>query len=167
MALREHELKNAYIGEYGWKPGVNTLAYYPLVSDFSNDWWTIWNLTSNGTNTFVDDNISTINVCRTWDNGRSYLIIPNHTIPYSWYSILLWARCWYIGEYIPHIIDIRTSGNEFWWIQWYSSNGYMQLWTDYPSFSYNRDSAIANTSNYDLWSIVFSQWTLKFYKNNR
>lgn len=34
MALREHELKNNYIGEYkAWEPWEHTLAYYPLKSD--------------------------------------------------------------------------------------------------------------------------------------
>ena len=36
------ELKNAYIGEYGWKPWANTIAYYPLewdANDYSWNWW--------------------------------------------------------------------------------------------------------------------------------
>ena len=39
MTLREHSLKNIYIGEYGWKPWANTLAYYPLETDTKDYSW--------------------------------------------------------------------------------------------------------------------------------
>ena len=32
MTSKAYELKNAYIGEYGWKPWSNTVAYYPLTA---------------------------------------------------------------------------------------------------------------------------------------
>jgi len=37
----ETSLKNAYIGEYGWKPWDNTIAYFPFEMDKSNQisWW--------------------------------------------------------------------------------------------------------------------------------
>ena len=40
-------LQNAYIGEYkGWEPWDNTLAYYPLSSDFNDASWNWYNLTN-------------------------------------------------------------------------------------------------------------------------
>jgi hypothetical protein len=52
MTLIQKELQNAYIWEYKWTPGDNTIAYYPLtststVNDMSGN---SRNLTNNGTN---------------------------------------------------------------------------------------------------------------------
>lgn len=33
------ELKNAYIGQYWWKPWANTIAYYPFISDILDHSW--------------------------------------------------------------------------------------------------------------------------------
>lgn len=38
----ETELKNAYIGEYGWQPWANTLLYLPLESDVADQSWKSW-----------------------------------------------------------------------------------------------------------------------------
>lgn len=36
MTFYEHSLKNVYIGEYGWKPWANTLAYWKLDGDLND-----------------------------------------------------------------------------------------------------------------------------------
>ena len=40
-------LKNIYIGEYGWKPWANTIAYYPLETDTNDYSWNNRNWTNN------------------------------------------------------------------------------------------------------------------------
>ena len=62
--MQEHELKNAYIGKYGWQPWANTIAYYPLKSDILDHSGNNNNFTW-GTYTF-SDNFIDVTVKLTW-----------------------------------------------------------------------------------------------------
>jgi hypothetical protein len=66
--MQEHELKNAYIGEYGWQPWANTVAYYPLTAtDTVNDKsWNNRNLTNNWTQFWTYAGVSCV-YCTWWN----------------------------------------------------------------------------------------------------
>ena len=79
-SIKSTELKNAYIGEYGWKPWANTLLYIPMdatywLTDQSDYWRTIsasWltHTTFNGVDCYQNSNWS-INL---WTSATSWLV---------------------------------------------------------------------------------------------
>lgn len=126
-------LKNAYIGEYGWKPWSNTVAYYPLTStttvndqswnnrNLTNSWVTFWtykwidcaysNMQSLLYNSSFVTNIQNLTI-----SVRAYYVSNNN---YGGdYNQMIW-RWWGSSENFWPYIDI-PQGRQLrcspWWI---------------------------------------------------
>lgn len=152
----------------GWTPGANTVAYYPLRSDLADASWNLNNLTDNGwsvSTTFVNDEVASIDVAYI----RSYLQVPTTlTADISkWFTYSLWCRGTAFGSYRPHFVACKwaSSGGALGDVQVYNWSWDVQIYTDFPSFSYDRSQRIS-TSSYDLRIITLeTNGTLTFYRN--
>lgn len=172
MALTENALVWAYIGDVNapnpWTPGANTVAYYPLRTNLADASWNLNNLTDNGwaiSTTFVNDGVASIDVAYI----RSYLQIPTRlTVDITkWFTYSLWCRWTAFGSYRPHFVACKwsSSGGTLADVQVYNWSWNVQIYTDYPGFSYDR-TQIAFTTSYDLWTATLdTDWTLTFYRN--
>jgi hypothetical protein len=159
--MQEHELKNAYIGEYQekWQPWANTIAYYPLDTDFNDYSWNNRNLTaSNATLTTLDWIKCTY--LNSW-----YLRFTNSSTLISWqirtFSIWIYKNTSYNGW--------------LWWLNYYS-NSYGDYWAWWLMINYAQGivqfwDGIKNTTIWNLstwWNnvIVAQNWaTVKVYIN--
>ena len=104
----EKILKNIYIGEYGWKPGENTLFYYEFENNFNDSsgkwnnitttswvWYTTqwWQYVANLTDGTGYIRIPSIqNSIGTWDFTVSFRLYPKQPWYYSWnsYPMIFW-----------------------------------------------------------------------------
>ena len=133
--IRQNELQNAYIGEYQewWQPWANTVAYYPLKSDFNDASWNGYNLynswgsitTFNGIdcayysgNSSVYSENSSVPVWETRTiNFRSYL-------PEDRYDIVVFTWQWTYGRvWVGYTVDNSIcvwamTDFEVYWMSW-------------------------------------------------
>lgn len=112
MALREHELKNAYIGEFvPYTPNANTLLYLPFNWDLSNSqWksitWTWISYESTGINKSV--NLTSTSGSITWPwNLMSSVWTGDYAVslrvkPTNWGNPLVFGN-WYEGWTYPWV----------------------------------------------------------------
>lgn len=153
----------------GWRPSSDTLAYYPLRSDFNNAYWSLGNLTSVGTNTFIDDGVANINICQS--ASSSHLRLPSVTVDVSkWFTYSIWCRTGSFGNFRPHFVHTRAGTSEsakcFADIQWFNSSGTIVIYTDFPTNSSDKSTS-TTTSVYSNRVVTLEQWwsNMKFYKN--
>lgn len=152
MPLWEHELKNAYIGEYKeWKPWANTLLYLKFENNLNDSSWnnvsvswawisygTIWDKyyverTGSWDGTYIQPTASIWNVIGTWDFCVSFYGYP---IPNT--STTYWWSCFFMNWY--------DGSNPFPWIyiEYWTGTWYPRMWT--------------NVENYDNPSLSANQW---------
>jgi hypothetical protein len=88
----EKILKNAYIGEYGWKPWENTVAYYPFRSDILDHSWnnnnfTWWAYTFSNNRITVTSKLSwPLIVPTSWTDARTIIAWITAYSQWNWNS---------------------------------------------------------------------------------
>ena len=96
----ETELKNAYIGEYQewWQPWANTIAYYPLSTNFNDQSGNGYNLTTSNASISTAGGVA----CAYFNTGKAYNSTPSvwtqrtlsawvYNIYTSWDRIIIWT----------------------------------------------------------------------------
>lgn len=163
MTLIQKELKNAYIGEYKWKPWENTLAYYPLEIDTKDYSWN----SRDGTNS----NVTFSNGIATFNGINSQVTISDASWqrPTSNFTILAWFRCAGANNYNDsqeivwkHQNRAASYSNFFYAISvwadkkavWWFANG--SSWSFYP---WTSNYSIEYNTWY-LW-VITNDWTTK------
>lgn len=158
------EVKNIYIGEYGWKPWENTVAYYPLKEDFNDHkWsWTLYNLTNNGwsltTLSWVQCayfNLSSIASNSSpsfwWIRTISHWINANSN---SENSVIVWTGwSWWVNTTV-------FSSTLWWWTLPWCSNMYNQWYSTSDNISFNTWYYMVTTIGDGYWK-VYLNWVLK------
>ena len=143
----------------GWEPNANTVAYYPLTSDFSDASWNSRNLT----NSWATITTQWWRACWYW-NGSSYA-------EYSWYwltntarTINVWCYCTQASntQWVVHISTYSVIAPS--WSLWVKFN----LWnTNVWPWDWTNASAESVTANVTAWwhnIIVTQSWnTTKLY----
>ena len=155
--MQEHELKNAYIGEYR-TPWDNTVAYYPLNSTYTNtdQSWNNRNGTTTWTLTYYD------NYCQ-FESGK-YISIPT-SIPYGTnpFTLSIWFNSSNVSGHQNWFYNQFESGtnNSAIWLYVYS--GQLQLWSKWSS---DRNSITSISANTWYNAIITYNWsTLTCYVN--
>lgn len=149
------------IREYqpGWQPWANTIAYYPLDTDFKNTvTWTaltahnsatIWtlgtvsclDLTAN--NSYLDGTVSTL---PQWNHDRTNIFWVSYTAFSHNPSYYYWTSWGWRA-------DIVYSDTPIWWSQYW--------------YTYNTDVSLtpADAWKWYLVAITISSWTVSMYVN--
>ena len=130
MVLVQKELQAAYIGEYWWKPWVNTILYYPLHDSLTD---VVWNYPRQSWAATYSNNMATIttqlkrNSSRFANNTWNYTIsayVKMTTSPnYCWvffktdwsYSSSLAISSYYTGGNSSSNIGAGVSYYSSWW----------------------------------------------------
>ena len=165
----EHELKNAYIGEYGWKPWANTLLYMPLNWDTkdevsgNNGTWS-WNTQYQTLSSWLK-----VANCDTW----SYILTPSISMNTAltlnvWMYHISWdaiVRCdW--QENPRNFYQSAISPTGAWWGWYYGSTYYWWGldWTNWwknivlTCWSWWIDVYVNWTNIYHNWNITSFVW---------
>lgn len=148
------EVKNIYIGEYGWKPWSNTLWYRPFKEDILDHSWNNHNFSiTRGTTTF-SDNACTFNTLRctdilfsnySWDMTiLAYVLSATSTASFWWASAADWAPIWKFFEN-----NYGIYSNWWYYVDW--------NWITYPDL-YVAVKSWTNVTLYKGWS-VNATWT--------
>ena len=173
----EKILQNIYIGEYGWKPWSNTLAYYPLnwdLNDYSGNWrnlsWT-WSFVSwwpwqvfNVTNVYSDDSAFDIY----WTQAFTLCLRLKVTSMPSLYDSIMWTQQWSNPDTHDKEIDIWS-----WWVvnfqMWNGSEYLIQSNTNISANQWYNIVATFDGSSRKLyinWVNVWSWSGWSSYNNN-
>jgi len=150
---RESSLKNAYIGEYGWKPWANTIAYYKFEWDAKDYSWNSHNLTTNNvtyvTNSWISKTVAYFNWSSYWTNSQAKSEQFSQKLTPSTFI------CWYKAE-----ANGWSYPNRFWLVELfdndvsvYTRTWLITSWGSNADFKVraNRDYAF-NTGVYpDVW----------------
>lgn len=88
MVLVQKEMQNAYIGEYGWHPSSDVLAYFPLDSEYQlNSYDGTKTLTASGSWYSFDDNAISFSSDTTWLYYSNIAVTTDFTV-FWWFR---WA----------------------------------------------------------------------------
>lgn len=122
------EVQNIYIGEYGWKPWVNTVAYYPLTDNFNDESWNWYNLTNSWWS------ITTYGWVKcAYYSGSTSVYSQNTSVP-VWATRTINCRCYLPASESVDIPVVWTGSWVSYWYRvlalWYWSNGVPSL-SDY------------------------------------
>ena len=176
--LKQFEVKNIYIGEYGWKPWENTIAYFPFETD-QLDATGNYTLTANWTQQTIGYKFNVqcgvtwweipwINFIGMWYNTHNEKLYWN-------YDICACAKHWYIAYNPWHsqsnvqnkIVVFSTSSFTLAasasWMSF--DNRHYQAWSyDWSKILLCQDWVVTtfyNGSGYDFWNA----FTLNNYWN--
>ncbi len=147
--MQEHELKNAYIGEYQekWQPWANTVAYYPLTSastvndmsgnnkNLTNNWISFWEFN------WVDCAYNASSNYIRWDIGSRII----------WSSITVNGWFYKTGgnrEIYAYMLG-STESNHTFILQWKSSKLNLAFWYD----DLQSTSTLSNNTRYNICCI--------------
>lgn len=181
--LKQKELQAAYIGEYGWHPWTNTIAYRPLTAtttvndqsgnnyNLTNAWQATWETVDWVSCMYCNGNVSW-----TW-----YVYTTALTTPPTSITINIWSKAsndwsWTYARWLFDTnYNYSPQGNN--WIRWefYSWNGYPAIivgngWAGTPwtfnqlNYTWVNYSAI---QSWTLWTVTYN-WTTKevnIYRN--
>ena len=91
--MQEHELKNAYIGEYGWKPWANTVGYRPLTTttQWADQSWNWYDLSGSYRTFWTYAGVDCVEVSW-WSNSNPRLYNANIPI-WNSRTWLVWFYC--------------------------------------------------------------------------
>ena len=165
--LVQKALKNAYIGEYKWKPWANTILYMPLNStNTKNDiiWWhttTQWGTVSYGTYWWVD----CMNVTWEWYVWISSMTLPQqYTIIQRVNNINWWSYHWQPSNPLWRNLDFLSprmwlSYNSSWYYS-YEQNSY--FWVSDRNKWFLVAISISNGSwtSYLMWANISKTWNV-------
>ena len=147
-----NSLKNAYIGEYGWKPWANTLLYVPFVDDLLDHSWNSVSLNTGWT--ITNTTLSWVK-CASLTNW--WLNTPTLDTTWNW-TQTIWVKWLPTWSWDNAIIDKGNSSRAVWtWLKnWSYISSITGVW--YSS------SASVDTSNvWHLLTVVRDSWTLYIY----
>lgn len=153
----ELAMKNAYIGEYGWTPWENTVAYYKFdwnLNDSSGNgrnlslaWWSVtyWAESWWGKYAYMDSSTYTNNYASMPYNSTNYTIN-------RWYK-----RVWSVSWNYWIIADFHTGSDYFPRLKVQNS----AIW-----FIVSRsDVSASGTDSWNNYCISISNWTATCYRN--
>jgi len=157
MWLVQKEVKNIYIGEYGWKPWSNTLFYASLNWN-TNSEWTL-NPTFNTSSWVTYPTIWNIQYAYV-NNGKMVWDIwtpPTNTITFQ-----AWVN--WISEWVVAVWATNWGVSDSTWIELYFS------WTQRAVYTLDNGTwyGTASNSSANTWYLVswVKNWTtLSLYKN--
>jgi hypothetical protein len=152
----------------GWKPWANTVAYYPLTSNFNDASWNSRNLT----NTNVSTTTLSWVLCAYFNGSNSYLT-------YSWFA--LWNTARTINLWLNYIRP-NSSSDRLWIIHIANPSAntqaslYWSLWSQIKTsttictadwYNSSAESQTATISSWLWYNLVITQeWTtVKLYLN--
>lgn len=159
MALREHELKNDYIGEYHeFIPWANTLLYLPLNSDLLDHW---------PNNISVTNNWVTLSDSKWVFNGSSYLWITwfNTYLTNTPFTVSFWINVSSFANQDAWIIiwSQEISWTWYWWNIVTRTDKRIRLETQWGWTNIFATWLSTNTWYYVVW--VFTSTTKYIYLN--
>lgn len=140
-----------WVDQQGWQPWANTVAYYPLDTDFNDDSWNSRNLTNTGAT------ITTVSwvTCAYFD-GNSYAQFDWYSLANTARTVNIWVDCtlngWY--QWAIHISDYYT--NSPWWSLWIKFNNWN---TNVWPWDWQNASAETVTATVTAWwhNIIVTQ----------
>ena len=150
--LVQKELKNAYIGEYGWKPWANTIAYYPLTDDFNDYSWNSYNLTNNSTQ------LTTLDWVKCVDMNNSYCT-ASFAVTSLPYTIVCWNKAKTNWWNKALAIQWQYSGSWGWsWVMIWEWSGTNYIWVRYGNATDQNGgiSPYAIDTNWHLYIVTFN-----------
>jgi len=179
----EKILKNIYIGEYGWKPWSNTVAYYPLkedVLDHSWNWVTLTNTQYLSKQSlwysWVASQWIAYSYIELWFTNQDAKFISMWVkVNSSSWNTEVWTLYKYgMSEYSPSHYDNSSISNKFYlftnssYYVWATSNWltfnewhHITIWYDWSKVVISKDwvqETLYNWSWYDFWNQVVLCW---------
>lgn len=148
----------------GWQPWANTIAYYPLTSDFNDQSWNGYNLINNGG---VISNVWWID-CGYY-NGSSYSLITSWPSLSNTRTISCWRRpastsnvMWIVVTWdrdnAPNIWGLQQSSWEIRWSERYTLNQSVNSWV---TVTVNNWYYLVTTINNGTTAKIYVNWNLK------
>lgn len=142
--LIQHEIKNIYIGEYGWKPWENTVAYFPFSEDANDHSWNWVTLT----------NTQYLSKQSLW-----YSWVASQWVAYSWVTL------GFTNQDIKFISMWYKINSTSWNTIIEALDKYGSLWyspSSHDAASINNKFIIYSNSSYSLWAtsewLSFNEW---------
>lgn len=162
MTLYEHELKNAYIGEYGWEPWSNTIAYYPLTANANDYSGNLRNWTATGVTYTTQDWVEC--AYSNWSSSTRISLPWFWTLTNFTFSIMFKTS---VGQWwIVYIFPVSDVQNLWMYIGSDNSSVNRWNWTDSAVASFTKVSdwiwhniIVTNGTN---WVKVYVDWALSW-----
>lgn len=158
MALVQRELKNAYIGEYGWQPWANTIWYWKLEDNTDAIVWTTessnnvtFTTLSSWKKVWVFNGSSSrmvMSALPTWTNNTYLCRVKKN---WSWTrEQQIWMFCWGSGK---KWIAFRTNTSPRQYL-----NSSFGAWVSIPWATSNDTWYLIVVVNNWSWSIAYLNW---------
>ena len=151
-------------GWWGWQPWANTIAYYPLTSDFNDQSWNGYNLTNDGG---VISNVWWID-CGYY-NGSSYSIITSQPSLSNTRTISCWrmptSTSWVMWIVVtwdthnaPNMWGLQQNSWEIRWSEWRTLNQSVNSWV---AVTVNNWYYLVTTINNGTTAKIYVNWNLE------